>query len=239
MARPPEKQTMTITKVDRRRRPDTVCAAKLHLDEVQQITEILASAGGDTERPHAEIKYRVGDTECETIDELHGIGGRTNSFEISVKRDDLLWPVRLLVTRYDTTLYLDALKEDQFWIKYGQIRDIFESNSIWWTNAIRAVLDRIAWWVWIPWTVFWIAYLLPKDIQHNQTHPSHWLIDVFVCLVTALLLFRHSVVILNWSREKGLRKWFQTHGTQVALLIVGALLGAFAKAILDHVWPNH
>ena len=69
---------MTVRRLPKtRQRLDEFTVAKLYLEDVRDITEILI---GDS--AVRDLKYRVRDFECDSVDELEEIGGSARSFAI-------------------------------------------------------------------------------------------------------------------------------------------------------------
>jgi len=63
--------------------PDDFPPAKLYLDDVREIVNVLAPPAGPGQEDQGWVlSYRVKDRTCDTLDELAQIGGKTRHIEI-------------------------------------------------------------------------------------------------------------------------------------------------------------
>jgi hypothetical protein len=211
---------------------DELPAAKLYLDELREIVEILTAPDSDGKSDEFVVKYRVRDLECDTIEELEQIGGKARNFAIEARVVDGYRTSRLRMRIYGTSLSLECPSSD-YWVKQGKIKEIFEKNAIWWKNAAR----HLPWW--------WLLLAAPLDLALHVLFPAfmkgavahviHGLLVVIFLVPWILHVFAgQSVVVLHYSHAHGLRRWFQEHGTQVLLVVIGVAL----KYLADWVWQH-
>lgn len=229
---------------------DELPPAKLYLDEVEEIVSILTTSQEAT--AEFSVSYSIGDLRCDTIEDLQQIGGRTTSLRIDVteSRGEIGIPSTALpqhswLNVQPTTAYLELVRpsDKEFWTKRGKIREIFDSNSIWWRRATQAFFRRIPWW---GLGLLTLAALLVdmSPLGRRTIHLNQWDFLAAAAGVFALVflgyvcLFRHTVVVLRYAHERRARKWLREHATQILLTIAAALLGALAKGVIDHLWPR-
>src|SRR5579863_7426490 len=106
---------------------DELPQAKLYLDDIKEIVEILVAPRSDgTEET---VKFLTRTWECNTIEELERLGGRAREFEIHVTSNGRNSSLRMTARR--TYLWLDC-PELERWSKHGKIKAIFEGSSIRW-----------------------------------------------------------------------------------------------------------
>jgi hypothetical protein len=86
---------VTIKRKEASDASDELPAAKLHLDEVREIVEILTAPESGTSSDGFVVKYRVRDLECDTLDDLGELGGRARQFEIHVSKGGRTSSLRL------------------------------------------------------------------------------------------------------------------------------------------------
>src|SRR5580704_16457247 len=111
-----------------RKVPSKLPAARLFLDDVDEITSIIAQLPGygDKKVDASTIKYKLDDRICDTIEDLKKIGGKTRKFEIDFERGNLS------IAGYGSSFRSYASEEasrEEAWKAYSQIRAIFEHRA--------------------------------------------------------------------------------------------------------------
>jgi hypothetical protein len=230
---------MTLKRIPKpRRRLDELPVAKLYLDDVREIVSIMCLTDSDSGASNPEVGYRVGDFECGSLEELERIGGSTRDFEITVLNQGR--ESTLSIGGIITFLRLSCPGHD-YWYRQAKIREIFEANSIWWKQIAHDIVDRIPGWVGIVGFAFLAVatYFDPKPLRHN----SIWPVLVLTTVSGYFFLVRGSVVRLRYAHASSPQKWFREHATQIAFLILSAVLGALAtemilplKNWITHLW---
>jgi hypothetical protein len=205
-------------------RSDELPIAKLHLDEVRDILQILATPDSDDNDSDVHTKFIVRDQECDTLEELEKIGGVARQFEMIVengRRESVL-----KMSAPFTYLRLSCPEQD-FWVKQGKIRQIFDANTIWWKNTFVEALNRMPPWLAVVLFVGSILpyYLIPswRSVHRDGTYWTSFILFT-VFLGWLMFSFGGSVVILRYSHAGGIRRWFQDHATQMMLVVLGVVL---------------
>jgi hypothetical protein len=112
--------------------PRNLPRAKLFLDDVEEVAELLKGAQGSQKGAETDVKFRIGSYEYDSIDELQQRGGSTSSFSINVGR------YSLTVGNYSTTWYGGyGLDKSAEWQLYGQLRHIFSARR----KKVASLLD--------------------------------------------------------------------------------------------------
>jgi hypothetical protein len=229
---------------------DEMPAAKLYLDDIRDIVEILTAPEAGASSDAFVVKYRIRDLECDTLEDLEELGGRVRQFEIDVSKGDRTSSLKLTGRR--SYLWL-LCPEIDYWKKQAKIRRVFENNSIAWKNvindAIGSPVSRSGFWSVGFWIVgFWIinsfllyaAVFVTRRLAPPAYLPSENLLNwivlgvVAAALFTYILRFSGSVAVLHYSHTKGWRRFFQEHGVQVLLVVLGVVL----KTVSDLIWHH-
>jgi len=207
---------------------DQLPGAKLHLDEVRDIVTILSTANSDATNESVIGKYRVRGYESDTLEEVESLGGSARRFQITVENGRRWSTLRLEPV---LTVLLLSCPESDYWTKYGRVRKIFEDNAICWKNVIAETVKRVPSWLLLAVCgVSIFSYVWKPVIRHGVT-AGVWLtgIAIFILSMSYTLVFGGSVVRLHYSHTRGLRRWVEEHGTQIALVVVSAILGPSPK----------
>jgi hypothetical protein len=215
-------------------RLDELPIATLHLDDVRDILQILSApdSDSDTSNPEVQTKFILRDQECDSIEDLEKVGGIARQLEMIVDNDGR--ESRLEISRVFSYLRLSCHETD-FWVKRGKVRQIFETNKVWWKNTIAELLSRPVWWPLSAFAVISIiAQLLFPTLRVQRA--TDWIVTPGVALVLGVLYFSFggAVVALRYSHTGGIRRWIRDHATQVMLVILGVLLKELGDWIFHH-----
>jgi hypothetical protein len=212
-------------------------AAKLYLDEIQSIVEILSTPDEGSDGGTVAVKYLLRGLECDTLEELEQLGGTTHNFEVQVARDGDYGPSTLEITRRRTYLYISSRKDGERWIRYGKVRRVFESSSVAWKNVLNIWFDSLTFVLLAPVVIIGL-YLLVYHLTASPTwkHREDYGYSILLVFVPFMWVypfaFGGSVVLLHYSHTKGVRTWLRKHGAQVLLVVLGVGL----KFVADWVW---
>jgi hypothetical protein len=228
---------MTLKRVQKSRRMiDELPVAKLYLDDVREIVNIMSLKDSDSTTRDPQVTYRVGEFQCNTLEELEKIGGTARDFEIVVLNQGRR--SYLHIDGAFTFLNVSGPEIDSSF-RREKIREIFDVNSIWWKQIIRQAFERIPFWF------LAVVFLVSSTMSHFDPRPvnyrSFWIPAAVLVLVGYIVLGRGSVVRLCYAHASSPKKWIREHATQIAFLILSAVLGAFAKEMITPVtnWIAH
>ncbi|HEX3738508.1 MAG TPA: hypothetical protein VHV29_02165 [Terriglobales bacterium] len=227
---------MALKRVQKSRRIfDELPVAKLHLDDVREIVNIMSIKDSDSITRDPVVSYRVRDFECDTLEELETIGGSARNFEIIVLNQGRRSTLRM--RGGFTFLNLSAPASDCSF-RREKIREIFDANLIWWKQLPRDIAFRVPYWFGIG--------LIALSLLWAHFDPTHdyggflWA-SVFSAVLFYFLVLRGSVVILRYAHSSSPQKWIREHATQIAFIILSAVLGAVGKEMIAPLknWITH
>jgi hypothetical protein len=226
-----------IRRKRKRTRLDELPIAKLHLDEVRDILQILVTPDSAGNNSEVHTKFIVRDQECDSVQELEEIGGTARRFEMIVTHGDR--ESRLTISPFYTHLDLSS-PGPNFWVKHGEIRKIFNENTVGWKNFIEGLTNRPLYYC-LPLVVTVVLSLVIPSwrvVAEQRTTPN-WFALILVLLAAGWFTspFLGSVVILRFSHTGGIRRWLRDHASDLLLLVFGALAGAVLTKAVD--WLFH
>jgi hypothetical protein len=236
---------MAIVKI--RDIPRDLPPARLYLDDVKEITDILVAAYA----PRLALRNKVpevfyylgegyrGDARATSIEDLKSIGGSSSNFRISVGKDFALEVGIRGALPPEASLHM--LPEDEARAVYQKIESIFRHRVL----TLKNVLSQIP--SWLKFTAFLlVGSLWPLPITLSQAlsrTSAEWKIVFFAPYFTAMLcaamavffgVFQRSRVVFADSYEKSrladeARKgWFKAIGL--------TLLGSFITLVFQAVF---
>lgn len=217
---------------------DELPPAKLYLDDVREITEVLKESVSDGVGDDF-LKYRVRNLECDDIAELEKLAGRTRKLEIEVGKGDRFSYIR--ITPSSTLLWLGC-SGNNYLASQSRIKAIFDGNVIRWKQLLKEIgelCSLIPAWVIglvILGTVL-ISLLAPSSSGHVRINWEGQLVaGIFMAIY--VFGFSGSIVMLRYSYAGGVRKWFQEHGNQLFFVVLGVALSYLLNWLLQH-WRVH
>jgi hypothetical protein len=215
---------MAIKRKPKTADPDELPAARLDLDDVRELANILTAPQEPSQTNDNEwtVSYRVRDLECDNLEDLSQIGGRTRNFEITLAHKKDKWRRGYLrVQSGRNSLYLPS--DAEFSAKRDRIKRIFDGNSIWWKGVLTHGLDHWASWVFIYVLCTAIAYIAGRSLAAAGTGFDLAALALLVLMVFRWSRFASSIVVLQYSHQRG--NWFRDHQGQIGLIVLGTILG--------------
>jgi len=218
---------MAIRKIQTRP-SDELPAAKLFLDDVSVIAEILRSSPqfsrekGDLQTM---TKFIIGQREFDTVEDLASIGGTTSKLLIQVSDVRERWnDARVTIERFGSRVSTtdEAVR--------ARMAELFRTNGRWWSNAVRAMPDWLGWFFWLY--VCFIGVFLALVKNHVQVFAVLVLLWIVILIGAFAAYFRHSIVYLRFSYGGGFNNWIKGHGSQIVIAVLGAIVGALASQLL-------
>lgn len=213
-------------------------AAELYLDDISEIVGVLASGA----EPGATVSTRflINDREFDSIEDLKNRGGTTANFEVEVKFGDWRW-ARVSISRHTSSVWVYDSNPGN---RYKQVKEIFERNARWWSNTIRSMPGWLSgtFWMFFIFGGFLFSLLsavagrrFPKD-KVVELGVSLGVLYVLVIVGTITAYYRHTTVHLYYADDYGVRQWIRRHGSQVVLILLGAVAGAVVRELVQHFW---
>ncbi len=207
--------------------PTDLPPAKLYLDDIREICDILKDSTGDWS-----VRFVVGNRRCDTLDDLLELGGRTKKFAIDItapnkSRNLDITPYSSRINVYD---YGEGRSDE--WSIYAKVAAVFENRKL----KLKAASRAVEGWIFfgLAAVLFWVGMLRPFSRPIN-VHDAPVLIGTTLLALVVGYYFveSHSVVYLRYSHEAGARRWFDEHLSQIIMLIIGAVVGAVMSRIAD------
>lgn len=210
--------------------PTKLPPAKLYLDDVNEIFQILTDSSQD-----CEASFVAGKSKCDTLEDLKELRGRTTHFLMDISSAGRHQTLELTpsVTRIHIHESGDQLVA---WSKYVNVAAIFERRKLRLKSAIRAAGS-------------WISAalcLLTVAVWMFVPHPAkRFSIDELPHLVTGVLLVAaivyylassHSIVYLRYPRKVGVGRWLEDHKPEIIVGVICTLMGAIACRIVERAW---
>jgi hypothetical protein len=225
-----------MAKIPIREVPSSLPNARLYLDDLLQIEEIITGL-----RPEVQVvfSYEVDGADIFTsIQDLRDHGGYSALFEMKIREESWGDKYSLTVLRFDPhhlpRMSVVSMPSEHAWPLHGQLQQLFNRRRLFGKGTMtRYSALGIS---------FWGTVLATAAVAYQKTHL--WESQLIGPLLTVL-----SVVIL----VGGGYVWFATSGvyfkderatqkqrTESRIKIAGqiglVLFGAILKTVLDHLW---
>jgi hypothetical protein len=205
---------------------DDLPVAKLYLDEIEQIVEILSdgNSGG-------KIRFRVGNQVCDTIEDLEKMGGSTRDFEVIAVTPNGPNSVRIKWSG----AYLNLSGADDTSPIATEVTKVFSDNAIWWKNMARELMSHTRWWfvAALIAVLLAVAYFDPSESKAILLPDWHSLSATL--LFFYIFLYRGTVVVLRYAHTGGFKKWAREYDSKIALLIAGAVIAEIVRDVAPAV----
>ena len=234
--------------------PTKLPAARLYLDDIEEIREAILGAAASRERRSeidptqvkVETTFYIGDQVCTEVQDLPKIKKRTRDFEMRLSAPDG-FSARVGVSWYATQWTTEGLTKADTWRAYHKLETIFERRKIRWRNLLPGDAGSLAFLLVECFLVLvlLLGYRTGKIIYKlAPTHlelASYLLALAIVALITpaAFFLMRHDTVILRYSWDQAAQR--EDRNTKILIGAVSALiaflLGIATMALKGRYWP--
>jgi hypothetical protein len=210
--------------------PTELPPAKLYLDDINEILQILTDSSAD-----CQASFVAGKSKCDTLDDLKDLRGRTTHFVMDISSAGKHQTLELTpaVTRIHIYEIGDQLAA---WSKYVNVAAIFERRKLRLKSAVRSVGSWVFAGLWLLTVAVWMFVPNPaKRLSIYQlTH-----LATGVSLAAAVVYYfvsSHSVVYLRYPHRVGAGRWLQDHKPEIVVGVICALMGAIATRIVEKAW---
>ncbi len=220
--------TTGISKI--RKVPAKLPDAKLFIDDLEEIAEILKSVARSERTPRPQIKLSTDTEEFVDFDAMLNRGGSSRYLRMEVLN-------RSLSIRFYSILQpeldLVGVAEPNGWATYSRIKSIFDSRAYTCKNALSSLdpwSKKSLWVVWIA-----LPYLL-GHLEHRLARGA-LLVYIVLSMLTAFAYYRPSVVVFRRSHTQ--RQWINdrtfNYLQNLLFTVLGAALSVLLQAVYDHV----
>lgn len=213
--------------------PSDLPAAHLFLDDVEEITQIIANLkGSGVSKPDpSTIKYTVGDRECDTVADLKKIGGKTKKFVIEA-------PTGFLILG-DRSVFYAAFVSEEAWEAYGKVKAIFDHRSSRMLNALSNARLPVAPLFIFAWTLPLFGLALLK-VRTANLYLSEIVWLVLMLAVWSLVVNKQSVVELRYfdeAKHERFKEMRPAIWAAVISAILGGVVTVLGERIIKWLWP--
>jgi hypothetical protein len=222
--------------------PTALPAAKLYLDDIEEIVHLLHEAAGPAATDAIfKTSFSVRDKICDEVEELAKITRSATVFNLHTYQVGK-YMADLDVDWSGTHLSARGLTREQEWALYHRVEDVFNARKLHWRTLSRTISNSYLGWGWLATLVpllllaaFALKRMLPLSL-------ARWISLVAIVLISIAFIFgllHHTVVIFRHSSEQDeLRREAAWKIVPDAVkIIVGFVLGVLTLYLKHKFWP--
>jgi hypothetical protein len=237
--------------------PDEFPNARLFIDDIETIVQILSQAmektatsgtlskkiiGGTLpDKNEVKVVYSVDNDEMDSIDDLLERGGSLTKLEIRVGHTGAYGSVAMkfggMISRPRVSLY--GLSADEQWTVYGKIRDVLQRRRMILKNFIDDLPLSVTIGSWVVVSqVPWIMDSIPKIHRgpiYNAVGIAYFVLAVPWIICFLIWMFGSSRIYLARYHERS--RASAESRRRYAMGVITFLLGVVATKIIDHFIP--
>jgi hypothetical protein len=210
--------------------PSQLPPAKLYLDDIGEILQILTDSSAD-----CQASFVVGKSKCDTLDDLKDLRGRTTRFVMNIsapgKHQTLeLTPSTTRIHIHETGDQLPA------WSKYVNVAAIFEKRRLRLKSLVRTLAPWVFAGLWLVAVALWI--FVPPVARPISIYKLPHIATGFILAVAVVYYFvsSHSIVYLRYPQRVGVGRWLEDHKPEIIVGAVCAVLAAIATLVVEKGW---
>ena len=210
--------------------PSKLPPAKLYLDDITEILQILTDSS-----PDYQATFVAGQSKCDTLDDLKELRGRTTHFVMNISSPRKHQTLEL--TTSATRIHIDEIGDQLVaWSKYVNVAAIFERRKLRLKSAVRAMAPLLfAGLCLLALTVWMFAPRTAKPLSIAElTNLATGII--LAAAVVYYFVSSHSIVYLRYPQRFGVKRWLEDHKPEIIVGITSALVGVIATRIIEKTW---
>ncbi len=210
--------------------PTKLPPAKLYLDDVTEILQILTDSN-----PDCQASFVAGKSKCDTVDDLKDLGGRTTHFVMHISSPGKHQTLEL--TPSSTRIHIHEIGDPlPAWSKYVNVAAIFEKRKLRLKSVVRAVGWRIFAALWLLTVALWM--FVPHALKPVPVYELPRLATGIVIAGAVVYYFvsSQSIVYLRFPHKVGAGRWLAEHKPEIIVGVICALMGAITSQILEKIW---
>jgi hypothetical protein len=225
--------------------PSSLPPAKLYLDDIEQITQILVESEQEhgeqlPQNPELEISFRIHNQTTNDIQDLSNLHPDfTNDFYVEVRRGSRFVASVTIYKSY-TAWYAYGLTESEDWALFHKLDTFFEARRLRWKKLLHAH-SKVSNWIFGAASALFLT-LLPTAFIHRV--PRTPVIASIVVLAILLISLRnglssHSVVIFHHRADHAVRRQGGVMKVvlEISKIIIVFLLGVLSMYLKHKYWP--
>lgn len=210
--------------------PSTLPPAKLYLDDISEILQVLTDSN-----PDYQASFVAGQSKCDTLDDLKELRGRTTHFVMNITSPSKHQTLEL--TTSATRIHIDEIGDQLVaWSKYVNVAAIFERRKL----RLKAGVRSAGLWIFVGmWLLAIIAWIFVPHSARTLSFNQLTNLTAGFLVATAVVYYfvsSHSVVYLRYPQRVGVGRWLEDHKPEIIVGVVCALTGAIATRVAEHYW---
>jgi hypothetical protein len=210
--------------------PTKLPAAKLYLDDITEICQILTDSS-----PDCQASFVAGKSKCDTLDDLAALGGRTTHFVMHISSSGKHQTLEL--TPASTRIHIHEIGDQlPAWSKYVNVAAIFQRRRLRLKSLVRALGWRIFAGLWLLTVALWM--FAPHALKPVPVYEIPRLATAIVIAGAVVYYFAssQSIVYLRHPKKVGVGRWLAEHKAEIIVGVICALMGVLASQFLGKVW---
>ncbi|HYK48205.1 MAG TPA: hypothetical protein VEU94_00655 [Terriglobales bacterium] len=210
--------------------PTQLPPAKLYLDDIDEIVQILTESDTD-----CRTSFVAGRSKCDTLSDLKDLRGRTTHFVMDVSSAGKHQTLELTpsVTRIHIYEIGDQLAA---WSKYVNVAAVFERRKLRLKAAVRMLGSWMLAGFWFLAVAVWM--FVPHPARSISIYELTELLTgvLLVAAVAYYFASSHSVVYLRYPQRSHASRWLEDHKPEIIVGFICALMGGIATRIVEKAW---
>jgi len=210
--------------------PTKLPPAKLYLDDITEILQILTDSSAD-----CQASFVAGKSKCDTLDDLKDLGGRATHFVMDISSPGKHQTLEL--TTSSTRIHIHEIGDPlPAWSKYVNVAAIFEKRKLRLKSVVRSVGWRIFAGLWLLTVALWM--FVPHVLKPVPVYELPRLATgiVVVAAVGYYFVSSQSIVYLRYPHKVGAARWLAEHKPEIVVGVICALMGAITSQVLEKIW---
>jgi hypothetical protein len=210
--------------------PNNLPPAKLYLDDINQILQILTDSN-----PDCETSFVAGQSKCDSLEDLKELQGRTTSFVMNISSPRKHQTLEL--TPSTTRLNIDELGDQLVaWSKYVNVAAVFEKRKLKLKSVVHALAPLL--FAGLCLLAFALWMFVPHAAKPLSIYDLNRLVTGILLAAAVVYYFvsSHSVVYLRYPRRVGVGRWLEDHKPEIIVGIICVLTGVIATGSAEKTW---
>jgi len=209
--------------------PSKLPPAKLYLDDLKEILQILTDSNSD-----CEASFVAGQSKCDTLDDLQELRGRATYFVMNISSPRKHQSLEL--TPSSTRIHIDELGDQLVaWSKYVNVAAVFEKRKLRLKSAVHSLAPLLFAGLCLLAFALW---MVPHAAKPLSIHDLNRLVTGILLAAAVVYYFisSHSIVYLRYPRRIGLGRWLEDHKPEIIVGVICVLTGVVATRIAERAW---
>ncbi len=210
--------------------PSELPPAKLYLDDINEILQILTDSSED-----CQASFVVGKSKCDTLEDLKDLRGRTTRFVLNICSPGKHQTLEL--TPSATRIHIHEIGDQlPAWAKYVNVAAIFEKRRLRLKSFVRSTASWVFAALWLVAVAVWV--FAPHVARPVSIYKLPNIATGFLLAVAVVYYFvsSHSIVYLRYPQRVGVGRWLEDHKPEIIVGAVCAVLAVIATQVVEKVW---